>query len=86
MTQEELLKKILVEVVDTKETVREMRELMFTKEVAQEMESRLMTHIDGFIKLHQTLVLELAAMRSKNDRLEERLKKVEMKLGITVEA
>lgn len=80
--QDELLNKILAKLVNVESY---MHENMFTKEAAQEMESRLMTHIDGFIKLHQTLVLELAAMRSKNERLEERLKRVEMKLGITVE-
>lgn len=83
MVQEELLNKILAKLVNVEAY---MHENMFTQTQAQDMESRLMTHIDGFIKLHQTLVLELAALRSKNERLEERLKKVEMKLGITVEA
>lgn len=52
MTQEELLNKILVKLVNVAEDVNVVRENMFTKEAAQEMESRLMTQIDGFIKLH----------------------------------
>ncbi len=79
MTQEELLNKILAEVVNVKEY---MHENMVTKEAAKEMESRLLSHIDGFIKLHETIDVELVSMRSKVERLETRLEKVELKLGI----
>ncbi|MBU1126132.1 hypothetical protein KJ758_00810 [Patescibacteria group bacterium] len=36
-----------------------------------EMKSDLMTHMDGFIGLHQKLDLELVALRAKYDRLED---------------
>ena len=34
------------------------------------LKSDLMTHMDGFIVLHQKLEIELVALRSKYDRLE----------------
>lgn len=83
MTQEELLNKILAKLVNVESY---MHENMFTQKQAEEMESRLLSHIDGFIKLHEAVMLELTSMRSSHKRLEERLKKVELKLGITVEA
>lgn len=85
MTQEELLNKILAEVVDVKESFREFRETELDEKLVA-LKSEIFVHIDGFIRLHQTLVLEFTALRSHNARLEERLKKVEMKLGIAVEA
>lgn len=82
MNQEELLNKILIKLVNVAEDVNGVRENMFTKNAAQEMESRLMSHIDSFIKLHEAVTLELVAMRSKHERLEERIQKIELKLGI----
>ncbi len=79
MTQEELLNKILAKLVNVEAY---MHENMATKQGLQEVKSELMTHIDGFIKLHEALTLEFAALRSKNERLEERLQKIELKLGI----
>ncbi len=83
MKKDELLNKILAELVNVKEY---MHEHMATKEKLQEAKSEILSHVDGFIKLHEAVMLELTAMRSSQKRLEERLKKVEMKLGITVEA
>ena len=39
-------------------------------------------HIDGFVKLHQTLDGELVSLRHKYDRLEDRVKVMETKLGV----
>lgn len=38
--------------------------------------SDILTHIDGFIVLHQKLDTELTALRSKYQRLEEKLDRV----------
>lgn len=65
--------------VDTRET---MKEQMVTKSEFQDGKSELFTHIDGFIKLHETLDLELVAMQKKYTRLEERIQIIEGKLGI----
>ncbi len=45
--------------------------------VVKEAEDRLMTHIDGFITLHQTLNQEVTMLRNRCDQLEERLLKLE---------
>lgn len=73
--QNDILMKIFSKVVD-------IEEKMMTKHDAGEMENRMLDHIDGFIKLHQTLDIELVALRSKYDRLELRLNRVEEKVGI----
>lgn len=41
-----------------------------TKDDLFEFKSDIMTHMDGFIGLHQKLDVELVAMRSKYERLE----------------
>ena len=48
-----------------------------TKEDLRNQENRIVTTVDGFTKLHETLDHELIAMRNKYDRLEERLAKLE---------
>ncbi|MBI2552048.1 hypothetical protein HYW17_01980 [Candidatus Uhrbacteria bacterium] len=76
---EELLNKILIKLIDLDVYVREHTA---TKEEMQASEDRMLTHIDGFIKLHETLDLELVALRSKVDRVEERVGKIEMRLSM----
>jgi len=49
----------------------------------QASESRVIEHVDRFAKLHETLDQELVMLRSKYNRLEERLDLVEAKLGMT---
>ncbi|HAL50018.1 MAG: hypothetical protein UU40_C0010G0013 [Candidatus Uhrbacteria bacterium GW2011_GWD2_41_121] len=41
-----------------------------------EVKSEIMTHMDGFIGLHQKLDLELVALRAKYDRLESYVMKL----------
>ncbi|MBI2988257.1 MAG: hypothetical protein HYY45_15935 [Deltaproteobacteria bacterium] len=38
---------------------------------------RLATHVDGFMKLHETLDIEMRVIKAQMDRIEERLSRVE---------
>ena len=38
---------------------------------------RLATHVDGFMKLHETLDIEVRVMKEQMNRFEERLKHLE---------
>ena len=38
---------------------------------------RLATHVDGFMKLHETLDIEMTVMKAQMNRFEERLKRLE---------
>lgn len=77
--QEELLNKILVKIVDIDERLKStLTEEQFALRIDD-----VMTSIDRFAKLHETLDQELVALRSKYERLEERLVLVEEKLGIS---
>ncbi len=51
-----------------------------TKKDLLEMQSEIMTHIDGLAKRTETFDHELFAMQSKYNRLEERLEVIEHKL------
>ena len=73
--QNDILMKIFNKVVDIEEN-------MLKKDEFQEFKTEIYSHIDGFIKLHQTLDIELVALRSKYDRLDLRLSAVEHKVGI----
>ncbi len=53
-----------------------------TKEDILESKSEVIEHVDSFAKLHETLDQELAMLRSKYNRLEERLDLVEAKIGV----
>ena len=81
MEQNELLNKILAKLVNVEAY---MHENMFTVAMANEMESRLLSHIDGFIKLHEAIALEIVSMRAKTERLEKRVEAIELKLGMEV--
>jgi CO dehydrogenase/acetyl-CoA synthase beta subunit len=39
---------------------------------------RLATHVDGFMKLHETMDFELRVMKEQMNRFEERLKRIEV--------
>ena len=45
--------------------------------VMEDRIDRLATHVDGFMKLHETLDIELTVIKQQMSRLEERLKRVE---------
>jgi CO dehydrogenase/acetyl-CoA synthase beta subunit len=45
--------------------------------VIEDRIDRLATHVDGFMKLHETLDIELRVMKEQMNRFEERLKRVE---------
>ncbi len=57
----------------------ELRQVLF------EMESRLLTHIDGFIVLHQKLDTELTALRGKYERLEGFVKQLAAHANVTLD-
>ena len=73
----DILNNILTKVVNIDSKINND---MFTKDDVAEMKSELYSHIDGFVKLHETLDQELVSLRSKYDRLDERLKVVEQKV------
>ena len=45
--------------------------------VVEDRIDRLATHVDGFMKLHETLDIELKVMKQQMNRFEERLKHLE---------
>ncbi len=75
--ENELLEKILVKIIHVEEYMKE--NLVTRDEIDQKLDS-MTSHIDGFIKLHETLDLELVALRGKYDRLEERVGMLEQKV------
>jgi hypothetical protein len=76
------LDKILAAVIHVKDKVDNE---MATKDEIAALQDKLLTHVDGFVKLHETLDQELVSLRHKYDRLEGRMKKVEEKVGINPE-
>lgn len=76
---DELLNKILTKVISIEIDIKEK---MATKDDLRDLESKMLNHIDGFIKLHETLDIEMVSLRNKYDRLEERVGRVETKLGL----
>ncbi len=56
-------------------------EQLVTKTEFEEFKSGIYSHIDGFVKLHETLDQELVSLRNKYDRLENWIKLVAEKTG-----
>lgn len=50
-----------------------------------QVKSDLMTHMDGFIGLHQKLDLELVALRAKYDRLESYITQLAKHANVTLQ-
>jgi len=76
--EEEILDKILTKVIE----IDDRLDSFITKEYLDVRLNELITSIDRFAKLHETLDQELVALRSRYERLEERVEKVEQKLGL----
>ena len=58
--------------------IRDLRNEMNVKFAGVEDRiDRLATHVDGFMKLHETLDIELTVMKQQMSRIEERLKRLE---------
>lgn len=76
--------------ITTGELLDFLKEHMVTKDDMREYvggqiqgsENRLITHIDRFAKLHETLDTELVSLRGKYERLEGRIDVIETKLGL----
>ena len=45
--------------------------------VVEDRIDRLATHVDGFMKLHETLDIEMRVMKEQMNRFEDRLKRLE---------
>jgi CO dehydrogenase/acetyl-CoA synthase beta subunit len=45
--------------------------------VMEDRIDRLATHVDGFMKLHETLDIEVRVMKEQMNRFEERLRRIE---------
>lgn len=76
MNQDDILNKILTKVIAIEDRINEK---MVTKDEFEQKHNEVMTHIDGFVKLHQTLDVEIVALRDKYNRLEERLARLEQR-------
>ncbi|MBU0597304.1 hypothetical protein KJ641_02780 [Patescibacteria group bacterium] len=74
---EEILNKLLVEVVSIKEDIKGLA----TKEELFGVKDEIIGDVDRFVKLHETLDLELVSLRHKYARLEERVEKLERVAG-----
>ena len=46
--------------------------------VVEDRIDRLATHVDGFMKLHETLDIEMRVMKEQMNRFEERLTRIEV--------
>ncbi len=68
----------VVKVVEIEEGQKEFA----TKGDVEQAADTILTEVDHFAKLHETLDHELVSMRSKYERLEERLSLVEQKVGV----
>ncbi len=65
-TEEKIIKKLV-------EIDAYLREKVVTKDELRQMKSDIMAHVDGFAKRQETFDVELAAMRSRVDRIDARL-------------
>ena len=74
---DKILDKVLIEVINIKEQLKNIP----TKD---EMNLRFeaATNVDRFTKLHETLNQELAMLRSKYNRLEDRVVVLEQRLAV----
>lgn len=66
----EIINRILQKVLEISETIRND---MVTREEFNSFKSEMYTHLDGFIKLHNSLHLEVMALINKTNRIEEHL-------------
>ena len=72
----------LDEVAVTTLNTQEEQKIFTRKTDLDEAKEEIMTGIDGLAKQNKDLDLELVSMRSKYERLEERLSLVEQKVGM----
>ncbi|MBI2473244.1 hypothetical protein HYV70_01690 [Candidatus Uhrbacteria bacterium] len=82
MNQEQTMNDIL-------NIVEFLKERMVTRDEFQqtllETKTEIMTHVDGFVVLHQKLDTELVALRAKYDRLEGFVKQLARHANIPLE-
>ena len=78
MQDDLLLAKLFSKVNDLDEYIR--RE-MVTRREHDQLREDVIVHVDSFVKLHETLDQELVALRSKVDRLEDRVVRLESRIS-----
>lgn len=85
MDQAQALKDILETVQFLREHAASKEDLsdFATKGDLRKAKDEIMTHVDGFIVLHQKVVAELAAAQSNNDRLAKRIDQLARHLHFT---
>lgn len=76
---EEILGKVLNKLIDLDAFVRENT---VKKQDFDYAINNITQHIDGFVKLHETLDQEMVMLRAKVERFETRLENIEMCLGL----
>ncbi|MCC6639253.1 hypothetical protein IT409_01695 [Candidatus Falkowbacteria bacterium] len=72
----EMQEKILNAILDTQSTVTDMNERLARVE---DVQGNMYNRIDGFLTLINKHEAEIAGLRSKYERLEERIAKLELK-------
>ncbi len=86
MSQEQQISDILEILVHLKDNMVSRHE--FEKVLDERLftlRSDIMTHMDGFIGLHQKLDLELVALRAKYDRLESYIEQLARHAQVTLQ-
>ncbi|MFH1405160.1 MAG: hypothetical protein ABIH21_03635 [Patescibacteria group bacterium] len=82
MTNDEVTTNEIMDFLKEKMVTKdEMR--VYVKDEITNAKDEIITTVDRFAKLHETLDLELVALRSKYDRLEGRIEILEQKAGVT---
>ena len=66
--------KIIAKLTDIDENVKDIKAELATTKIEV---SSLKSHVEGFVKLHETLDCEVAALRHKVDWVQERVLKLE---------
>ncbi len=75
---DKILDKVLIEVINIKEQLKNIP----TKDEMNLRFDEAATNVDRFTKLHETLNQELAMLRSKYNRLEDRVVVLEQRLAV----
>lgn len=87
MSQEQTLKDILeiVQFMQSEMATKQDLASFATRDDLLKVKSDVVSHVDGFIGLHQKLDIELTMLKSKYARLEQQLQRLATAQGITLE-
>jgi len=76
------LQEALTPIVNKLITVETKVDKCVTRDEFQEFKTTIYSHIDGFTKLHETLDQEFVFLRHKYDKLDERVTRIEQRMGV----